>query len=74
MFSDRGLGPSALQKIISTKVEGSEAGKVFIRRKRVQYMWRGIHVDSEREKESHTNGSLNHFYEAFLLSFLCPII
>ena len=33
VVSDKGPGPSALQKRISTKMESSEASKVFIRRK-----------------------------------------
>ena len=31
---DNGLGPSALQKRISTKMESSEASKVFIKKKK----------------------------------------
>ena len=34
MASDKGLGPLALQKEISTKTESSEASEVFIRRKK----------------------------------------
>ena len=41
--------PSTFQKKISTKTESSEAGKVFIKRKRVQYMWIDTWADSEGE-------------------------
>ena len=34
MVSDKGPGPLALQKEISTKTESSEASEVFIRRKK----------------------------------------
>ena len=34
VVSDKGPGPLALQKRISTKTESSEASKVFIRRKK----------------------------------------
>ena len=53
-------------------MESSETSKVFIRRKRVQYVWTDIQVDCERE--SHPHGSLNHLYGTFLLGFLWPII
>ena len=52
VVSDKGLGPSALQKIISTKVEGSEAS-IYQEVKIVQYMRRGIQVESERERVTH---------------------
>ena len=47
--SDKGPGPSALWKRISTKTKSSEASKVFIKRKRVQYVWVGTPGDSEEE-------------------------
>ena len=34
MASDKGPGPLALQKIISTKTESRDAGQVFIKRKK----------------------------------------
>ena len=39
VVSDTGPDPLALQKRISTKTENSEASKVFIKRKRIQYVW-----------------------------------
>ena len=55
---------------IPTKTANSEASEVFIRRKRVQYMWRHIGRLRERVPESHPLDSLNSFYAAFLPSFL----
>ena len=52
VVSDKGPGPSAMQKRIPTKKESSEASKVFIKRKRVQYVWIGTSVDSEGESLS----------------------
>ena len=50
VVSDKGPGPLALQKRISTKMEISEASKVFIRRKKsIQYVWIDIQSDSGRE-------------------------
>jgi len=46
---DKGPGPSALQKRISTKTKSSEASKVFIKRKRVQYVRVGTPGNSEGE-------------------------
>ena len=37
MISDKGPGPTALQKRISRKTESSEASKVFIKGEKVQY-------------------------------------
>ena len=34
VVKDKGSGPSALKKIISTKMESSEASKMFIKRKK----------------------------------------
>ena len=52
VVSDKGPGPSAMQKRISTKMESSEASTVFIKRKRVQYVWIGTWADSEGESLS----------------------
>ena len=52
VISDKGFGPSALQKRIPTKIESGEASKVFSKRKRVQYMWIGTWMDSGRESLS----------------------
>ena len=52
MVSDKGPGPSSLQKRISTKIEGRAASKcckyVFVKRKRVQYVWIDTWAGSER--------------------------
>lgn len=45
----QGAGPSTLQKRIPTKMESSEASKVFLRRKRVQYVWIDTRADWEAE-------------------------
>ena len=50
---DNGLGPSALQKRISTKMESSEASRTFIKRKR-SYVWTDKRADSEGELLSGT--------------------
>ena len=68
--SDKGPGPSALWKRISTKTKSSEASKVFIKRKRVQYVWVGTPGDSEGESWSPPSGSLNYSYGVFLPGFL----
>ena len=49
VVSDKGPGPSAMHKRIPTKMESSEASTLFIKRKRVQYVWIGTWADSERE-------------------------
>ena len=70
---DKGLGPSALQKRISTKVESSEASRTFIKRKRT------VCVDGQmgrlrgRVAESHPCGSLNHLYGAFFYGARIPL-
>ena len=63
---------SCVEMNFHIETESSETSKVFIRRKRVQYMWIDTQVGSERE--SLPRGSLYHFYGAFLLGFLRPII
>ena len=69
MVSDKGPGPSALRKRISTKTESSEATEVFInRKKRVQYeVW--TDTSGERVAELHPRGSLNYFYGVLLSRF-----
>ena len=47
--SDKGPGPSTMQKRISTKMESSEASEVFIKRKRAQYVWLDTEAHSEGE-------------------------
>ena len=54
VVNDKGPGPSALQKRISTKTESSDVSKVFIKRKRVQYVWIETQADSEGESLSCT--------------------
>ena len=51
VVSDKGPGPSALQKRISTKTESSEASKVFIKGEKVQY---ATGVLRKRENQSCT--------------------
>ena len=65
MVSDKGPGPSALRKRISTKTESSEATEVFInRKKRVQYeVW--TDTSGETVTELRPRGSLNYFYGVF---------
>ena len=46
-WSVKGPWPSVLQKRISTQMESSKVSKVFIRRKKVQYLWRNTQEDSQ---------------------------
>ena len=48
VVSDKGLGPSALQKRIFTKMESSEAS-IYWEGKKVQYTWTDTLADSETE-------------------------
>ena len=73
--SDKGPGPSTMQKRIPTKMESSEASEVFIKRKnntvpmdRHMGRIRGI------VPELPPHGTLNHWYGPCLLDFLWPII
>jgi len=50
-----GSWPSVLQKRISTKMESSKVSKVFIRRKKVQYLWINAQGDSQGESLSGTH-------------------
>ena len=52
VVSDKGPGPSALQKRVPTKTESSEASKACIGRKRVQHVWTGTWADSEGDSLS----------------------
>ena len=45
--SDEGPGPSVWQNRVPTKVESTETSKVFIKRKKVQYVWTDTRADSE---------------------------
>ena len=67
----------ALQKIIYTKRESSEASKA-LEGKRLQYLWidygQTVHEHTLRLPELHLHSSLNHLYGAFLPGFLWPII
>ena len=67
----QGPGSSALQRRIPTKIESNQV-KCLLGEERVQYVWIDTWADSERE--SHPQGDLNHFYGAFLLGFLWPMI
>ena len=75
VVSDKGPVPSALQKIISTKMESSEANKVFVKRKKSPVCM-DRHTGRLRGTvpELHPCGILNHLYETFLLVFLWPVI
>ena len=74
MVSDKGAGSLALQKIISTKTESSEASKVLRGKRSIEYVDR--HTDSGRERVAklHPWGNLYYFYGVSLLYFLRPII
>ena len=74
MVSDKDPGLLALQKIISTKTESSEASKVLRGKRSIEYVDR--HTDSGRERvaELHPWGNLYYFYGVSLLYFLWPII
>ena len=70
MVSDKGPGPSAMQKRIPTKMESSEASTVFIKEEKST-----VCVDRHmgrlrgRVPELRTCGSLKYFYEVFLPGF-----
>ena len=53
VVSDKGLGPSALQKRIFMKTESSEAS-ISWEGKKVRYTWIDTWVDSETESMSRT--------------------
>ena len=52
MVNDKGPGPLALEKRISTKTESSEAGKVFMKRKKTAVCV-DRHTGEFRERKSH---------------------
>ena len=72
VVSDRGSGPSAVQKRIPTKTESNKANKVCIEMKNT------VHVDRHTGRlrgsgpELLPRGTLNHLHGAFLLVFLWP--
>ena len=74
MVSDTGPGPSTLRKRISTKMESSEASKVFIKRKSTTCV--EGHKGRLRGKvpDWHPHCILSLLCGAFLLVFLWPII
>ena len=73
VVSDKGSGPLLLPKRISRKMESSETSKVFIKReKSIVRVER--HTGRFRKRVAESHGSLNYFYEEFLLGFLWPII
>ena len=65
--------PWALQKRISTEMEGSEASKAFIRRRKSTVPVDRHMADSERVPESHPHGGLNHLHGVHLPGFLWQI-
>ena len=76
MVSDKGPGPSTLQKRFSTKTESSEASEVFIKRKKST-----VCVDRHMGRLRGTlpdllscTLSLKYFYGAFLPVSFWPII
>ena len=73
MVSDKYRGPSILQERISTKMESSETSKVFIKREK-SIVCVERHTGRFRKRVAESHGSLNYFYEVFLLGFLWPII
>ena len=74
VVSDKGPAPSALQNRISTKMESSEANKVFIKREKST-----VCIDRHTGRLRGTVpelcpcGGLNHLHEAFLPVFLWPV-
>ena len=69
VVSDKGPGPSALQKRISTKTESSEASKAFIKGEIVQYT--GILRERVRSAPS---WQFELLFGVLILGFLWPII
>ena len=70
VVSDKGPGPLALQKRISTKIESSETSKGLIKGgKCMVYVDRHMGKLRERVPESHPCSSLNYFFGTFLLGF-----
>ena len=60
-----------MKKRIPIKTKSSKTSKVFINRKSKEYVWIGTKADTEGEFLSLCpHGSLNYFYEAYLLGFL----
>ena len=73
--SGKGPGPLALQKRIPTELGRSEAGKVFVKRKKnAVCINRLAQKESPWIAESHPHGSLNYYYGAFLPGFSWPVI
>ena len=66
MVSDKGPGPSALQKRISTKMESNETKYLLRAKKSTVCADRYVGARSKRVAELHPCGSLNYFYGAFL--------
>ena len=72
MVSDKGPGPSTLQKRISTKTENSEESEVFIRKKSTVHMDRHFGRLRGRVPELCLPGSLSYLYGALLPVLLWP--
>ena len=73
VVSDKGTGPTSLQKRTSTKTQSSEVSKVFIKREK-SIVCVERHTGRFRKRVAESHGSLNYFYEVFLLGFLWPIL
>ena len=74
VVSDKGLGPSALQKRIFTKMESSEASIYWEGKKCSTRGQTHRRTQRQRVTESHPCGNLNSFYGTFLLGFLWPSV
>ena len=72
MVSDKDSGFSALRRRISTKMESIEANQVFLRRKRVQYVW--IDTRADWEVESPWVVPSWQFKSLFWLSWQSPTV
>ena len=75
VVSDKGPGPSGLQKRLSTKTGHSEPSKMFLRRKNSTVLV-DRHMGRFRGQvpELRPSGSLSYFYVIFPPGFLWPII
>ena len=71
MVSDKALAVQLCGKRIPTKMESSEASRVFIRRKESKvHVHRHTGWTLESVPESGPRGSLSYYYGAFLMVFL----
>ena len=68
VVSDKGPGPSALQKRISTKMESNETKYLLRAKKSTVCADRYMGARSKRVAELHPCGSFNYFSDIFLPS------